>query len=78
MGELTITAAVLGESSASSAAKSIWKASVSAGQTFMAAPAVRMNTPYSGKRGAKVITSSPGWHRAHRQQHSPAAAPQVR
>ena len=54
------TAAVPGFSAFSNASKLIWKFSVSAGTTVRCAPVPFTYGWYSGKYGAKVITSSPG------------------
>lgn len=50
---------------------------MSAGISFIEAPAASINTLYSGKYGANTINSSPGHVRPFKQQHNAAAAPTV-
>ena len=58
-------------------ARSILKELSSVFTGISVAPACEANTEYSGKKGTKVTTSSPGLQSAHSVIHSAAAAPQV-
>ena len=78
LGELITTALVRGVIAAATAATSTWNVAASARTSTHVAPAVSIQTRYSGKYGAMTITSSPGFTIAWNVMESEAAAPQVR
>ena len=63
---------------AATAAASTWNVAGSASTSTQVAPAVSIQTRYSGKYGAITMTSSPGLTIAWKVMESEAAAPQVR
>ena len=71
-------ALVLAVIAAATAGTSIWKVSGSAMTSTHVAPAVSIQTRYSGKYGAMTMTSSPGLTSVWKLMESEAAAPQVR
>ena len=73
-----MTALVLGVIAASTAAVSTWNVVASAMTSTHVAPAVSIQTRYSGKYGAITMTSSPGFTIACSVMLMAAAAPQVR
>ena len=78
MGEFMMTAWVCSFTRDSSAARSIWKLSVSAGTMTNLLPEDSMKGLYSGKKGAMAMTSLSSQARAVSAAMSAGAAPQVK